>query len=90
MERNDGRRAQGVQLIDPGGASYGVEHDDGKLRVSALLMDSAGLEMFSVTNPARVDLGDVLEQILLELQRINEQLALLTDTPIDAGEQLGG
>jgi len=90
MERNDGRRVQGVQLIDPDGTSYGVERSGNMLRISALPADSDGVEMFTVSNKAHVDVGDVLEMILLELQRINEQLALLTDNTIEAGETLGG
>ena len=56
----------------------------------SILFDSDEVELLTLSNPGRVDLGDVLEQILLELQRMNEHLALLTDTVIEPGEQLGG
>ena len=69
---------------------YDVENERFVHLRGTILYDSSEAELFTLANPGRVELGDTLEQIVLELQRINEQLALLTDTQIDAGEQLGG
>jgi len=81
------RGAEGINqrliLYDEAGERYVM------LR-GAILYGSDEAELFTLANPGRVSLGDVLEQILSELQRINEQLALLTDNTIEAGETLGG